>query len=98
MLLEDRDIVLFRLQDNNWQMMLTNKSFYTLRAHTTAEKLLSVSPHFLKIRQECILNLDYLVFIENKTLRCILRPPFEKIEVFISRRYYTQIRETLQLI
>lgn len=98
MLLEDRDIVLFRLQDNNWQMMLTNNSFHTLRAHTTAGKLLSISPHFLKIRQECIINLDYLVFIENKTLRCIFRPPFEKIEVFISRRCYAQIREVLQLI
>lgn len=98
MLLEDRDIVLFRFQDNNWQMMLTDKSIYTLRTHTTAEKLLSVSLRFLKIRQECIINLDYLVFIENKTLRCIFRPPFEEIEVFISRRFYSQVRETLELI
>lgn len=98
MVLEDRDIVLFRLQDNNWQMMLTDKSFYTLRAHTTAEKLLSISSLFLKVRQECIINLNYLVFIENKTLRCILRPPFEKIEICISRRYYAQVREVLPLI
>lgn len=98
MVLEDRDIVLFRLQDNNWQMMLTDKSFHILRPHTTAGKLLALSPRFLKIRQECIINLDYLVFIENKTLRCIFRPPFEKIEVFISRRCYAQIREVLQLI
>lgn len=98
MLVEDRDIVLFRFQDNSWQMMLTDNSFHTLRTHTTAEKLLSISSRFLKVRQEYIINLDYLVFIENKTLRCIFRPPFEKIEIFISRRCYAQIREVLQLI
>lgn len=93
MLLEDRDIVLFRFQDNNWQMTLADKSVHTLRPHTTSEKLLSISQRFVKVRQECIINLDYLVFIENKTLRCIFRPPFDDIEVVISRRCYVQMRE-----
>lgn len=98
MVLEDSDIVLFRFQDNSWQMMLTNQSTHALRTHITAEKLLSLSQHFIRVRQEYIINLDYLVFIENKTLRCILRPPFENIKVTVSRRFYAQIRETIPLI
>lgn len=98
MLLEELDIVLFQFQDNNWQMILTDRSVHILRPHTTSEKLLSISQRFIKVRQECIINLDYLVFIENKTLRCIFRPPFDDIEIIISRRCYAQMREILQLI
>lgn len=98
MLLENRDIVLFWFQDSNWRMMLTDKSVHILRSHATSEKLLSISQRFIKVRQECIINLDYLVFIENKTFRCIFRPPFDDIEVIISRRCYVQMREILQLI
>lgn len=93
-----KDILLFFFQENNWHVMLNDQSTHLLRVHITAKRILSISSCFLQVRQDYIINLDYLIFIENKTLRCIFRSPYENIEVVVSRRYYVHVREKLIII
>lgn len=99
LVLRSSEILLFQFSSTNtWEVMLTDRSIYALRAHTTAGDLLSVSPSFLQVRQSCIINVYYLTFIENQSLRCILYPPFNDLDIIASRRFYAQIRNTLPIL
>lgn len=100
LLLKRSDVLYFRFLDNSrcWQMMLVDGSTHKLRAGTIAKELLDISASFMQTSQDCILNLDYLISIENKTLRCILYPPYQHIEIIASRRCYTKIKEQLEII
>jgi len=100
LLLKRSDILCFQYIANSrcWQMTLTDLSTYKLRLNTTAKDLLNLSISFIQVNQECILNIDYLMSIENKTFRCVLQPPFLELELFASRRYYTKIKEALEII
>lgn len=100
LLLKRSDIFGFHFDDAThcWQMTLTDQKQYRLRSGTSAKELLNISASFLQITQDQILNADYLISIENKTLRCLLYPPFEKVELVVSRRYYAKIKEVLEII
>ena len=100
LLLKRSDILCFQfLSDNHcWQMILTDRSHHKLRNSTTAKELLNISNSFVQTGQDCILNLDYLLSIENNSLRCILHPPFQDLAITVSRRYFGKIRELLEMI
>ena len=100
LLLRRSEILYFQYSDESrcWQMTLTDMSVHRLRLNTTAKELLSISLSFLQICQDFILNVDYLQSIENKTLRCILFPPYSDLEIKASRRYYSKIKEALEII
>ena len=65
---------------------------------TTAKELLSINNMFVQISQDYIVNLSYLMFIENKTLRCEFYPPFQDEERIASHRYFKLLRERLDII
>lgn len=100
LLLRWSEILLFQYLDDVrcWQMTLTNMEQHRLRLNTKANDILSMSPTFIRINTDCILNIDYLSSVENNTFRCILCPPFNHIEVTASRRHFGRIRELLQLL
>lgn len=100
LLLRWSEILMFQYQDDTrcWQMTLTNLEHHRLRLSTKASDILSMSPSFIRINTDCILNFDYLSSVENNTFRCILCPPFEQIEVTASRRHFGKIRELLQML
>lgn len=81
-----------------WQMTLTNMEHYRLRLSTKASDILGMSTAFIRVNTDSILNIDYLASVENSTLRCVLCPPFEHIELMASRRHFGKIRELLQLL
>ena len=54
-----------------WHLRLANGQIHKLKKQTTAKAVLSLSPSLAQVRQDCIINLDYLISIENYTLRCI---------------------------
>ncbi len=81
-----------------WCLRMTNGMEYKLRKQTTAKMVLSISPSFVQVRQDCIINLDYLVSIENYTLRCVFMPPFDKEEIIVSRRCYKAVKERLEIL
>ena len=100
LLIRRKDVLYFQfLSDMHcWQMILTDHSRYKLRNSTTAKELLQISSLFLQTGQDCILNIDYLMSIENKTLRCILLPPYQDLNIIVSRRYFSKIKDALEML
>lgn len=100
LLLKRSDVFCFRFEDvsHYWYMTLTDRKQYRLRSGTSARQLMDISSSFLQITQNCILNADYLISIENKTLRCLICPPFEDMELIVSRRCYAKIKDVLEII
>ncbi len=100
LLIRRKDVLYFQfLSDMHcWQMILTDRSRYKLRTSTTAKELLQISSLFLQTGQDCILNIDYLMSIENKTLRCILLPPYQDLNIIVSRRYFSKIKDALEML
>ena len=81
-----------------WQLKLSNGQIYKLKKQTTAKTILSMSPSLAQVRQDCIINLDYLLCIENYTLRCIFSPPFDQEEITVSRRCYKAVKDQLEIL
>ena len=98
--LKRSDVLMFRFSDmyRCWQLYLANRTEYKLRMSLSARDLLNMSVSFVQISQNCIVNMDYLCSIENKTLECHLYPPFNDIELVASRRYYGKVKELLEII
>ena len=93
-------ILLFQYdkEQNSWTMMhIDNYKLYKLRKGTSAEELLLFNKMFIQISKDCIINLQYLTSIENKTLRCLFCYPHDHIERTASQRFYKRIREALEI-
>ncbi|WP_321520099.1 response regulator transcription factor [uncultured Bacteroides sp.] len=100
LLLRASEVLCFQYIDNmrSWQITMTDFSVHKLRTGIIAKDLLAFSPSFMQINQECILNTDYISSIENKTLKCILYPPFCDFNICASRRYYSKLKEQLDIL
>ena len=100
LLVRCEEIFLFQFLGDQrcWQIVLTSRTTHKLKMSTTAKDLLSINNTFVQISQDCIVNLTYLMFIENKTLRCEFYPPFQEEERIASHRYFKQLRERLDII
>ena len=98
--LKRSDVLLFRFSDVSrcWQLYLSDRTDYKLRMSVSARDLMNMSVSFVQISQNCIVNLDYLCSIENKTLECHLYPPFDDIELIASRRYFGKVKEWLEIL
>ena len=81
-----------------WHLRLANGQIHKLKKQTTAKAVLSLSPSLAQVRQDCIINLDYLISIENYTLRCIFSPPFDQENIIVSRRCYKAVKEKLEIL
>ena len=81
-----------------WHLKLANGQIHKLKKQTTAKSVLSLSPSLVQVRQDCIINLDYLISIENYTLRCIFSPPFDQEDITVSRRCYKAVKEKLEIL
>lgn len=81
-----------------WHLRLANGQIHKLKKQTTAKAVLSLSPSLAQVRQDCIINLDYLISIENYTLRCIFSPPFDQENITVSRRCYKAVKEKLEIL
>ena len=81
-----------------WHLRLANGQIHKLKKQTTAKAILSLSPSLAQVRQDCIINLDYLISIENYTLRCIFSPPFDQENFTVSRRCYKAVKEKLEIL
>lgn len=81
-----------------WHLRLANGQVHKLKKQTTAKAVLSLSPSLAQVRQDCIINLDYLISIENYTLRCIFSPPFDQENITVSRRCYKAVKEKLEIL
>lgn len=94
------EILFFQYIEENrcWQVMLTNMNCHRLRLNIKAKDILQMSASFIRINSSCILNVEYLSSIENRSMKCILYAPFTHIELFASRRFFTKIKDALELL
>ena len=90
-----REIVYFSYDNSrrNWDIHFSDGSEAALKKSDTAEKILQTSSRLMKIREDLIVNLDYIASIENKTLRCNLVPPFGEVELYASRRAVKTLKD-----
>lgn len=94
------EVLLFEFpkNDRNWTIHFTNGKILTLRTTVSSKDILSITPNFRQINQNCIINLTHLASIENKTLKCKFYPPHDDITHFIKPKYYKTLKEILDLL
>lgn len=84
----------FRYDSKNklWEVMLCNEHSFLLKRNTNSQKILSLHPHLIQISQSHIINIKYLVAIEDN--HCLLLPPFDKTEALpVSKAFMKKIKE-----
>lgn len=81
-----------------WSVTLTNGMTHRLHQGTKAENLLALHPSLARINSGCIVNVAYLSAVENATLRCRFCPPYDHLEVYASRRYFSRLKEKFELL
>lgn len=85
-------------QTRAWLLYLTDDTVHRLHSGIKATELLSMSNVFVRTSSNCIVNLIYLAAIENSTQRCRFCHPFEKKEIYASRRYFSKLKEKFDMI
>ena len=69
-----------------WEAVLVTGESVALRRNVSADFLGSFNKNFIQVHQSYIVNMDYLVMIQDNY--CILYQPFENVkEVTVSRKY-----------
>lgn len=82
----------------SWVLTLTDGTVHVLKKGVTADDLANFSQTMVHISNTCIINLNYLAAVENNTQHCRLCPPFDNIEITASRRYFSKLKERLDLL
>ena len=100
LLVNPGDVFSFTFSDVSklWLLKMVNGTEHKLKKQTTARQILAISESFVQVRQDTIINLDFLMGIENYTLRCIFAPPFDREDVQVSRRCYKGVRDKLDIL
>lgn len=100
LLITTDQILIFEYSSDNrtWELTLTDLSRHLMKKGITAQEILSLHATMTRISNTTIINLTYLTAVENNTQRCRLCPPFDHIEVMASRRYFSKLKERLELI
>ncbi len=87
--LHTSEIGYFRYQSARkiWEVALTNGTFLPLKRNTTAEQLCAYDKAFAQIHQSYIINMHYLVMVQDN--HCIMYPPFNSLEeeLQVSKKY-----------
>jgi len=79
-----------------WFVTLEDSKKLQLKRGTKADDILGLSSSFIQISQQHIINFDYLSFIDGQS--CLLSPPFESVELKISRNYLKLLQERFESI
>lgn len=80
-----------------WTMHTTILEHLHLKRTVKSEHILALSPDFVQISQQQIINIHYLAMIEGK--KCSFYPPFEGIQdSIISRKYYQTMQQYFSMI
>lgn len=88
----------YERQSRAWLLYLTDNSTHRLHSGIKATELLNMSSAFVQTSSGCIVNLTYLAAIENTTQRCRFCQPFEGVELYASRRYFSKLKERFEMI
>lgn len=81
-----------------WSVVLSDLKGHRLRMSIKARDILVLSKSFVKVNSDTILNIDYLSYVENGSLRCVLVPPYDSISIVASRRHFSDLRDALTML
>ena len=81
-----------------WSVVLSDLKSHLLRMSIKARDILVLSKSFVKVNSDTILNIDYLSYVENGSLRCVLVPPYDSISIVASRRHFSDLRDALTML
>lgn len=81
-----------------WSVVLSDLKSHRLRMSIKARDILVLSKSFVKVNSDTILNIDYLSYVENGSLRCVLVPPYDSISIVASRRHFSDLRDALTML
>lgn len=100
MFLQPSDIVYFEYSGSVrcWSVVLSDLKSHRLRMSIKARDILSLCKSFIKVNSDTILNIDYLSYVENGSLRCVLVPPYDSVEITASRRHFNDLRDALTML
>lgn len=88
----------FDEEDKLWVLRMVNGNLHKLKRQTTATVLLSIDDSFVQVRQDKIINMDYLLGIENGSMRCLFNPPFDDVNIQVSRRCLKEVKRRLEIL
>lgn len=93
------NIVLFRylkvdMERERWEVLLTSNESLKLKTNTSSNEIIKNinSLDFIKTSQTMILNIRYINYIEIKTKKCFLTPPFQNLDIDISRSFLNSLK------
>ncbi len=78
----------------SWEALLNNREHVRLKLNTTANEIKEFMgiDSFIQISQSVIVNLSYLNTIEYTSKKCILLPPFNKLDLTVSRLFLSELK------
>lgn len=79
-----------------WRLFLPDGSNYTLRKESSNADILPMNPNFVQLSQSAIINLDYLGVLKKDTVT--LLPPFENVQIVVSRNFLPGLQSRLLFI
>ncbi len=88
----------FNAACRQWQLHTADGRTLPLSRLTKAQQICDLCPEFVQVRSNYIINLNYLVRIDNVTLECRLRTSLKVPSIRISRIYYRRFCEQLTLL
>ncbi len=81
----------------SWELTLTDLTTHVLRKSIAADDILAMDSSLTRVSNTGIININYLAAIENSTQRCRFCPPFDNMQMTASRRYFSKLKERLDL-
>lgn len=95
-----RDVFSFTFLNDQriWLLKMSDGMEYRLKKQSNSKQILSIDESYVQVRQDVIINLDYLMGIENHTLRCLFAPPLDQEEILVSRRYFKSVKDKLDIL
>ena len=88
----------FSKDGGRWAVTTSKRCEYEMNARTGASDILALSDKYVQTSKDCIINSSYLSSIDNSTMRCRLRPPYNDMEIYASRRHFSKLRSLIQTI
>lgn len=84
----------------NWQALLSTNETLRLKSNITAKDILHFLGEngFIQVNKSTIVNKNYISVIEYKTHKCFLTPPFNQIDITISRYQLAELKRRFDLM
>lgn len=79
-----------------WKLFLPDGTSYTLRKESSYADILPMNDQFVQVSQATIINLRYLGVMKRDTVT--LLPPFEHVQIVVSRNYLPGLQARLFFI